>query len=696
MADWDVIGTAPAQLQDPWAVRSLAPAPTTAGDVVKGVGDAALSGASKVATGVVGAPIALANRLIAALSGGDGQMAADAAHEYVNRTFGHDTQTPVGKQIGAAVQAALAPLGESANAGKQLLEQGGQKLGLPTGAVSNQLSEAGDIVGTAGVVAPIAAGAAASGEAATMATAKTATDPAIQLGLRTAENNPIARSVAGSSGREALNLQNHDVGNTVAGAQAGVPHGSDVSYDSLAAARNAPNAVYGRVAENLPTAPLSPGAAAAVQAAGGANRITQGTPDAITNVQALKDQLLEPGRAFTGDQVVNESRGLRQEGGTNIASDDVSKQQLGRAQLDMARGLEQHITDTLPDNGTTSLAQFQGARTALAKNYAVQSALRGSDVDLQALARVQRGDPGLLTGDLQTLADFANQHPEVSTLPSAGARYAPPGLGKDLGQVNVINPRSWVQPILGTLARRTLTGSPGAAGAAARSAPVTGLGGEFEPLQSQPPQPPPGMSASTPTAPQPAAPGPPGQIPLADLLSHGVEQKSAPGLSSGPMGAAPPAGIPFTRNAAHEAGGLTLADLLSGPRTYGGNNADLAPVMSQGVPEDIMARTAQNPGLKMPVAHSPAFIANNASGESAASQEAINRGTAPLVEVDPDGNERPVLRDVTQADIEPTRGHLIVDKSTGQIVKSGGMAPALARGLLNRWKSTQQSLGGAF
>jgi hypothetical protein len=100
--------------------------------------------------------------------------------------------------------------------------------------------------------------------------------------------------------------------------------------------------------------------------------------------------------------------------------------------------------------------------------------------------------------------------------------------------------------------------------------------------------------------------------------------------------------------------------------------------------------------LKMPVAHSPAFITNNGSVESAASQEAINRGTKPLVEVDPDGNERPILRDVTQADINPARGHLIVDKGTGQIVNSGGMAPALARGLLNRWKSMQGSLGQAF
>jgi hypothetical protein len=159
------------------------------------------------------------------------------------------------------------------------------------------------------------------------------------------------------------------------------------------------------------------------------------------------------------------------------------------------------------------------------------------------------------------------------------------------------------------------------------------------------------------------------------------------------VGASAPEGVPFQRNAAHEAGDLTLDELFNGPRTYSGSNADVPAVMSSQVPEGTVARTAQNPGLKMKVAHSPGFIENNASGESAASQEAINRGTKPLVEVDPDGVGRPILRDVTQADVEPTRGHLIVDRNTGQIVKSGGMAPALARGLLERWKSRQQSLG---
>src|SRR5271166_4647468 len=69
------------------------------GDVAKGVGDAALSGAAKVSTGIVGGAVGLVNRLMAAASGGDPEMAAQVAKEYVNEKFGHDTTTPVGKAI---------------------------------------------------------------------------------------------------------------------------------------------------------------------------------------------------------------------------------------------------------------------------------------------------------------------------------------------------------------------------------------------------------------------------------------------------------------------------------------------------------------------------------------------------------------------------------------------------------------------
>ena len=172
-----------------------------------------------------------------------------------------------------------------------------------------------------------------------------------------------------------------------------------------------------------------------------------------------------------------------------------------------------------------------------------------------------------------------------------------------------------------------------------------------------------GLTASPPTAPPPAPAGAPGQIPLADLLSHGVEQPPAEGLSLAPEASSVPPSIPFRHDPGFNAGELTLGDQF-GPAAVAERHPDLAGVMSQGVPEGIVQRTA-----------------NNASGESAASQEAINRGTRPLVVIDQDGNEEPVLRDVTQADRRAPKGKIILDKSTGEIIDRGNMSQSACQWL---------------
>lgn len=83
-----------------------------------------------------------------------------------------------------------------------------------------------------------------------------------------------------------------------------------------------------------------------------------------------------------------------------------------------------------------------------------------------------------------------------------------------------------------------------------------------------------------------------GSIPLADLLSHGVEQEPAAGLTAGPMGAPAPQGVPFRRDPGPLAGNLSLADHFTPQEAA--NNRDVAGVMSQGVPEDIAARGQTN------------------------------------------------------------------------------------------------------
>ena len=675
----------------PTTTDDVAPAPTTTGDVVKGVGDAALSGVSKVAGGIVGAPISLANRLIAAFSGGDPRIAADAAHEYINRNFGHDTQTPVGRQIGAAVQQLLAPLGESAHNIEQLLESGGEKIGIPKADTQNMTGEAGDILGTAGVVAPVLAGARASTEAAELA-AQNAPPAVAKYGLRTGADSPIARNVAGASAKPTVAAANQARVDPVLGAQAGVPPGTKITPAALEAARGPADSVYQRAEQSIPTSPLSPAAAQTVQGVGADDMIVH-SPDTQATIDAQKARLLSG--PLTGSEVVNGQRALRFNGFRNVASEDPEQSALGQAQLKMADALHQHMVDTLPPDAPVSADQLAAARVALAQNHTIESVLGpNGNVNLTKLAKIHNDNPGMLSGPMADIAQFASDHPEVTRLPSDAERFNPSGFIKDVASVNPLERPvgSVAQLFGGTLARRTLRGPKPTV-----SPSVTGLGGEFGPLDRGAPQPPPGMTASTPTAPAPSATGPPGQISLADLLSHGVEQPAPQGLSVGQAPA--PQGIPFTQNAEHMAGGLELAP----ERTYGGqpaNNSDLGAVMSQGVPEGIVQRSKPS-GLTMPVAHNPAFITNNASGESAASQEAINRtaSEAPRFIIDPDGNVTPLKAEgAAVADYKPSQGSIVVQgggpNGRPTIIDRGGLPQSHANGLLNR--ALSRKLGDEF
>jgi hypothetical protein len=117
-----------------------------------------------------------------------------------------------------------------------------------------------------------------------------------------------------------------------------------------------------------------------------------------------------------------------------------------------------------------------------------------------------------------------------------------------------------------------------------------------------------------------------------------------------------------------------LGDILSQLRDY-------AKVVSQGVPEDIAARTR------------PSKLTNNASGESSASVEAINRARREQAAgqdrflVDPDGKMWPI-RGVDAVDFKPQKGSIVVQKGVGaepySILDRGGLPHAHAKGLLNR------------
>lgn len=643
---WNVVGQS-----------DLTPPPETFGGTLKGEGDLLATGAANIIPSVANA----ADDFLRYLSGQParpagspavkpwahlGESGTNLVQTVSQLPGGHDAKTGAPLTIGQDVSDSL---GRTKQAAETVAEQ---DMGLTPSNVQNVERVGGDVA----QLYPAADVAGGAVEGVGNAIADAAQNSADQqsewykLGLRNGSGHPIARQVAGDSAREAVAGHNQQIGQAVAASEAGHPAGEAMSYESLADARAPANAVYNRVANALPTGQLDPDAKAAIQNAGlpEGGRMSQGSPQAQEAIAKLQAQLTDPNKQFTGQQMVNELRGLRQEGFTNAASEDVSNQQLGRAQLDMARAIESHIGNNLPANGDVDLAQFQDARQQLAKNWAVQGILRGGDVDLKALARLQRNNPEQLTGGLKVLADFANgEGKNVVGIPDT---FNPPGVARDLaGIINWHRPvQSTLQAIpgVGSAARALLTGDTGAAVENARGM-FPGVPPErFAPLEPQPPTAP-NYTTATGAMPPAAAPTQrPSLGDLADVLSQGVGERPPAGLSSGPMGS--PAGEGLTYRGSPEVYGaqavhggspalkprfqddygnevnpnapppnprVQLGDRFAVPA--GTSNADVAGVRSQGVPNDEMQRTAPQPAVQHEVDEDTgAHTVTSANGET--------------------------------------------------------------------------------
>lgn len=597
-----------------------------------------------------------------------------------------------------------------------------------------------------------ALGGAAAGLADTTgAAAAEAATPAGQLGLRSTQGRPVATTLAGPTAAPTLDAQNQAVAHTVLGADVGVPHGLPVNPENLAKAREVPGKVLDEGAASLPTAPLSDAAAQQVLATRPTDTITKPTPNVSTAIQGIEDSLLQPGAQFSGKQIRATRNSLSSDADAGMNSDDADTRAIAKYKRGVVNALDQHIADTMPANSAISPDMIATARTTLAKNYSLQDLIgKGGDVNLQQLAKLHRDNPNLLTGNTRTVAEFANQHPEVTGGITDANRVSPPGLDTDLAHINLLNPRSWIQPLFGHFARNSLeSGNPLGL---AKQAPVMGAAGEFEhqpfalgapPGQAFEPHQPQAATATPqrdffgtgandytlgpggPEGPTRGAVVNPNPNPLdeGDLLSQ---------LSAGPMGAPAHGGLPF--NVPPDSVGLR--PLRSGrqisepaPTHMIGLEGEPVETGMGGGPQlgdrhtlqDLLEQLSDHPAVmhqnrSLGVSGSPAtklgttggvpedimtHLENNASGESSASMEAINRTKREQAQgqdrflIDPDGRMWPV-RGVEAADATAPKGSIIVQKGVGgtpySILDRGGLPHAHANGLLNRALAGGQGL----
>jgi hypothetical protein len=146
------------------------------------------------------------------------------------------------------------------------------------------------------------------------------------------------------------------------------------------------------------------------------------------------------------------------------------------------------------------------------------------------------------------VAQFASDHPEVTGGISNANRTMPPGLGADIAHINIVNPRTWVQPLVGAAGRNSLRRIAGAGEVAPTPAPVAGLGGEFN------------------VGPQTAGEASGAAIPMGPLPTQGITAtpltQKLGDMMPGQRGAV---GAPV------DIGGLR--QLMNNPRTYGGGAA---------------------------------------------------------------------------------------------------------------------------
>jgi len=136
---------------------------------------------------------------------------------------------------------------------------------------------------------------------------------------------------------------------------------------------------------------------------------------------------------FDSKDAVNASRLLRDEASANFRKGENS---VAKAQLDVANALEnqieRHLINTGRPDAHTILEQFKLSRQRMAVSHTVENAIRegSGSVDAKKLASMlQRGD--YMTGELKTIAEFANIAPRVTNMPST---ICTPAAGSVLGQ----------------------------------------------------------------------------------------------------------------------------------------------------------------------------------------------------------------------------------------------------------------------
>jgi hypothetical protein len=154
------------------------------------------------------------------------------------------------------------------------------------------------------------------------------------------------------------------------------------------------------------------------------------------DVAALQETMLAQPE-FTRDELFANIREARERAKAHWKSDDPDKGALGDAYHSLANAYEDFAGRKLEESGSDiSLADWQAARTQMAKNYQAQGALRGPQgaehFNPQVFAGIAERNPHLLTGNAAIVGHVANGLPAAEMGGTEGLMAA--GLGAAAGE----------------------------------------------------------------------------------------------------------------------------------------------------------------------------------------------------------------------------------------------------------------------
>ena len=136
---------------------------------------------------------------------------------------------------------------------------------------------------------------------------------------------------------------------------------------------------------------------------------------------------------FDAADAVDVIKNLREQASANFKKGENA---LAKSQLDISTALEGQIARTLETSGNPKLAnlleQFKASRQRMAISHTVEDAIRvgSGSVDAKTLGRDIQNDK-FMTGDLKTVAEFANTFPRVN---APATTIGTPGAGSVLGR----------------------------------------------------------------------------------------------------------------------------------------------------------------------------------------------------------------------------------------------------------------------